>query len=399
MYIPRSAEKLLIRYLGLFPCVALTGPRQAGKSTLVRHLLADTPYVTFDDPQEELAFHLDPEGFLGRYAGPVVLDEVQRVPDLLRYLKIRIDTAPDIMGRYILTGSNQLSLQRGISESLAGRVGLVSLLPLERSELPESLRTDQLLTGSYPALAVRGNSGYTEWFGSYLATYLEKDVRQVFDIGKLADFQLCLRLLAARTSQEHNASSLSRETGVSSNTIDKWISVMEAGYVLFLLKPFHANIGKRLVKRPKVYFWDTGLVCSLTGIRDLRALEDGPLGGPVFENLVVAELFKMILHRGLSREMFYYRDNGGNETDLVIHDKETGSVTLMEIKSGHTAKPVWAEQLNKTAEIIKNSSSFPGAEFRTCIVYRGETRKDWPRKGCDFINFESVLKDPGLSPL
>ncbi len=391
MYINRHAEKLLKTYTTIFPCVAVTGPRQSGKSTMVRRVFPEIPYVSFDDPDEELAFRTDPKGFLARFSGPVILDEVQRVGELFRYIKLSVDADPGMKGRFILTGSNQLTLRKEISESLAGRIGLLSLLPFELAEMPEATRADQILYGGYPALATNANRGAKEWFASYVVTYLEKDVRLVFDIGKLVDFQRLLRLLAARAAQELNASAVSREIGVSSNTVDSWVSVLEAGYIVFRLPPFHANLGKRLIKRPKVYFHDTGLVSYLTGIRDRESLEAGPLGGPLFENFIIAELIKRSLHGGEDKEFFFYRDNSGNEIDLIIQDRDRHETTFLEIKSGFTAKPAWAERLEKTASLIEASVTDPGMAFKCVVIYRGETKRNWPKAGIDFINYEEAL--------
>jgi predicted AAA+ superfamily ATPase len=391
MYIHRHAEKLLKTYRDIFPCVAITGPRQSGKSTMVGRLLPEVPYVSFDDPDEELAFRTDPKGFLARFSGQVIFDEVQRVGELFRYIKMAVDAEPDKKGRFILTGSNQLTLRKEISESLAGRIGLLSLLPFEYGEMPEATRGDHLLYGGYPALATTSNFGAKDWFASYVSTYLEKDVRLVFDIGKLVDFQSLLRLLAARTAQEYNASALSREIGVSSNTVDSWVSVLEAGYIVFRLQPFHANLGKRLIKRPKIYFYDTGLTCYLTGIRDRESLEGGPLGGPLFENFVIADLIKRSHHGGEDKVFFFYRDNTGNEIDLIIQDNDSHEMTFIEIKSGFTAKPAWAEQLEKTASLIQQGIGGSGAAFKRVVIYRGETKRNWPKAGIDFVNYEEAL--------
>ena len=390
-YIARNAEIRLRRYLELFPCVALTGPRQSGKSTMIRHALPDLPYISFDDPDEELAFHRDPKGLLARFPDRVILDEVQRVPDLFRYLKLEIDAEPGRKGRFILSGSNQLSFQKGISESLAGRIGLMPLLPFETEEIPESLRPYQALRGSYPALVASEYEGSREWFSSYFGTYLEKDIRLVFEIGKLSDFQSLVRLIAARTAQELNATSLSRELGISDKTVDNWISVMEAGYILFRLPPFHANMGKRLIKRPKLYFWDSGLACYLAGIRDSDSLEGGPLSGPIFETLIVAELKKRAAHRGMEREFYFFRDNAGDEIDLIIHDHDENSVSFVEIKSSHTAKSDWAYHVERVAALIASLFTREGTKFRSAIVYRGETKRNWPKTGIDFLNWQELL--------
>ena len=398
MYRSRHAESLLARYLSLFPCVAITGPRQSGKSTLVRQALPDLPYVSFDDPDEELAFRNDPKGFLGRFPGRVILDEVQRVPELFRYLKISIDAAPTTMGRFVITGSNQLSFGKGVSESLAGRIGLLRLLPFERAELPPELRARQILFGSYPTLAMRNYEGAREWFSSYLGTYLERDIRLVFDIGKLSDFQILLRLLAARTSQEQNIASLAREIGVSSHTVEHWISVLEASSITFSLAPFHANLGKRLIKRPRLYFWDSGLACHLTGLRDMEALEGGPLGVPLFENLVIAELLRDSLHGGRDRDFWFYRDNSGGEIDLIVHDKSARHVSFLEIKSGRTAKVEWAERLERTVNIVRPAFEGRGLSFASAIIYRGQSKANWPKLGFSFVNAEEVGA-AGMDPL
>jgi len=284
------------------------------------------------------------------------------------------------MGRFVLTGSNQFSFLKNLGDSLAGRLGLMSILPLETGEMPVETQTAQIWTGSYPGLVVRNFEGSKDWYSSYLATYLEKDVRMVSDIGKLMDFQILVRLLAARTGQEINTASLAKEVGVSAKTIDSWISVLEAGYLVFRLSPFHANLGKRLIKRPKLYFWDTGLVGALTGIRTEEGWDGGLLKGPLFENLVVSEFFKRNIHRGQGHEFWFYRDNAGREIDLIDQDPETGISTMWEIKSAVTAKAEWAPK-----EIdLKFGSQAQG------VVYRGPTKRNWPRSGVDFVHWKEL---------
>jgi hypothetical protein len=359
---------------------------------MLRHALPNASYVSFDDPDEELAFSSDPQGYMARFPDVTIFDEAQRVPKLLRYLKLAIDEEPGRMGRFVLSGSNQFGLQKGMSESLAGRIGLLSLLPFEREELPNYLRSEQILHGSYPGPAIRRYEGIKEWFASYVGTYLERDVKMLYDIGSLRDFQTLLRLLAARVGQEQNASSLAREIGVSGHTVEKWISVLDASYLSFALKPFHGNIGKRLVKRPKRYFWDTGLVCHLTGIRDHAALEGGLLCGPLFENLVISELAKRREHSGLDWDFYYYRDNGGAEIDLIVEDKAAHLALLLEVKSGSTAKIEWAARLERASRSLLPRYKEEGYSVRLMVVYRGVSKPSWPKPGIDFLNYEDFLR-------
>jgi len=388
-YRHRVLEQRMKRYLALFPAVAVTGPRQSGKSTLLRTALPNLPYVSFDDPEEVRAAGQDPRGYLSRFGGSVILDEAQRAPELFSYLKIAIDADRERRGRFILSGSNQFSLSRRLSESLAGRIGLLELHPFERSEMPRAARASQMLLGSYPELTMRAHEGAREWYSSYLGTYLERDVRLANEVGKLSDFQTLLRLLAARTSQEYNASSLGRDVGVDSKTIESWVSILEASYLVFRLRPWHSNIGKRLVKRPKLYFWDTGLACHLTGIRDEEALQAGPLGGPVFENLVVAEILKAAAHRGLDVEINYFRESNGLESDLLLHHPEGGRRWVVDVKSSHTPKAAWMDRLGRVAALALKSGS--PATCRRVVIYQGETKRDWPSPGCDFLNLEDAI--------
>ena len=384
-YIERNAEILLLRYAALFSAVSVTGPRQSGKSTMLRHVFPDYPYITFDDPSEEFAFSTDPQGFLGRFAGPVIFDEVQRVPELFRYIKMAIDENPEIKGRFLLTGSNQFGFLKDAGETLAGRIGLLSLLPFETGEMPSDFRMRQIWSGSYPGVVQNNGEGLREWYASYFRTYLEKDIRSQFDIGKLSDFQTLVRLLAARTGQEINTASLAKEIGISAKTVDAWISILEAGYIVFRLQPFHANIGKRLIKRSKLYFWDTGLAAYLTGVQSVLLWESGPLKGALFENLVISEFRKRAYHSGSESEFMFYRDNGGSEIDLVVVDRELKKINLMEIKAGSTPKLEWFESINRIEGVLV--PVFPDFTFVRQILYRGNTRTDWPKTGTHFIHW------------
>ena len=296
-------------------------------------------------------------------------------------------------GRFVVTGSNQLTLQKNVSESLAGRAGYLSLLPLQAKEMPPGLRGAQILTGSYPGLAIRNFRGLCPWFASYLSTYLERDIRLVSDIGKLSDFQVLVGLLAARVSQELTVAVLAREIGVSAHTIDSWISALHASYLTFPLRPFSGNLGKRLIKRPKLNFWDNGLVCHLTGIRDQETLEAGPLAGPLFENLVVAEVHKQALHAGEDKEFWFYRDNTGNEIDLIIQDHASRLVTLVEIKAGFTAKANWVARLERSASLVRPGFEKQGYQVALQVIYRGEPKPSWPQQGIDFVNFPALLSE------
>ena len=390
MYRHRTLEARLQRYLTLFPAVAVTGPRQSGKSTLLRTSYPDVPYVTFDDPEEVRAVEDDPRGYLSRFPDRVILDEVQRAPGIFSFLKIAIDTERDRKGRFLLTGSSQFTLSRRISESLAGRIGLLELYPFERHEMPAQARQAQMLFGSYPELAMRGHDGSRELFSAYLATYLERDIRVGNNVGKLSDFQRLIRLLAARTGQEYNASSLAREVGVDSKTVESWVSILEASYQVFRLRPWHANIGKRLVKRPKLYFWDTGMACHLAGVRSTEALEAGPLGGPVFENFVIAEILKAATHRGLEVEAFYFRESNGLETDLVIFDRDKGRSWVIDAKAGQTPKAPWIDGVAKVAGLVGPKAR---RQLRPVIIYRGRTQRDWPTKASDFLGMEDAIAE------
>ena len=369
----------------MFSAVGVTGPRQSGKSTMLQHVFPEYPFTTFDDPAEEFAFSTDPQGFLARFSGPVIFDEVQRVPDLFRYIKMSIDENPELKGRFLLTGSNQFGFLKGAGESLAGRIGLLSLLPFETGEMSADFQLRQIWTGSYPSPVMNNGEGLREWYSSYFRTYLEKDIRNQFDIGKLSDFQVLVRMLAARTGQEINTASLAKEVGVSAKTVDAWISVLEAGYIVFKLQPFHANIGKRLIKRAKLYFWDTGLVSWLTGIQSAPLWEGGPLKGPLFENLVVSECKKRALHTGIENVFMFYRDNGGNEIDLLVIDREHKKITLTEIKAGCTPKAEWSKDIDRIASLLQ--PVFQDFSFDRRIIYRGVSRPDWPKSGTSFINW------------
>ncbi len=327
----RLASVRIQQLLSVFPVVAVTGPRQSGKSTLLKHLLPGYTYFSFDLQSVRELFEQDRLGFVRSLGPQVILDEVQKAPAVFEVIKVLVDEDRR-PGRFVLTGSAQFSLVKGISESLAGRCGFQSLLPFQVSEVPSLELSLAELGGLYPEIALRNWQFNREWYDGYVTSYLERDVRSLLAVTNLNDFRKVLGLLAARTAQELNLSSLAREVGINERTVNAWISVLEASYLVFLVRPWHNNLGKRLVKRPKLYFWDTGLVCYLTGVRSTEQLTQGPLTGALFENFVVADLHKAALHDGLDQRFSYFRTSGGLEIDLLIETLDRQELALLEIK-------------------------------------------------------------------
>ena len=334
--IPRTLAETLLRLARNFPVVAVTGPRQSGKTTLARAVFADKPYVSLEDPIERTFAMEDPRGFLARFEKGAVFDEAQRWPDLFSYLQGMVDTerAP---GRFVLTGSQQFGLLAGVTQSLAGRVGLTRLLPLTFDEMPASSQQltidSMLLLGGYPLLHSQPIMA-SDWFASYVATYIERDVRQVLNVQDMGAFQRFLRLCAGRSGQLLNLSTLAGEAGISHSTARAWLSVLESSDLVFLLPPYHRNFGKRLVKTPKLYFLDSGLACWLLGVRSPEVLALHPSRGALFETWVVAEFVKGRFKLDMPADLYFWRDNNGLEADLVF---EMGTrLQPVEIKSGQT---------------------------------------------------------------
>ncbi len=325
MWFSREIREELTRVVQLRPVTLLTGPRQSGKTSLLRRGFPDHGYVSLDLPSEAEAAEEDGQAFLARHAAPLIVDEVQYAPRLLRFLKSVVDSDRERMGQYILTGSQKFSLMQGVTESLAGRISLLDLHPLSLAELEQGteLTADGdvfwrwLLAGGYPELHARGLSP-ERFYADYVATYLERDVRQAVNVRNLRDFDRFLRLLALRTGQLLNASAVASEVGVAVTTIKNWLSVLEASNVIRLLEPYHRNAGKRLVKTPKVYFLDTGLACFLAGIRSVEQLAQSALRGALFETQVIAQLTRTLANRGSVRDVYFYRDHHGTEVDLVL---------------------------------------------------------------------------------
>ena len=346
--IDRTAYQTVLRLARGFPIVALTGPRQSGKTTLARATFPDKPYLSLEDPDVRALAESDPRGFLAAYPDGAVLDEAQRAPALFSFLQTRVDEAVR-PGMWVLTGSRQFGLLSGITQSLAGRVGLVRLLPFSLEELrsagqaPATL--DELLVrGLYPPLYDRPLTP-GDWFAAYVDTYLERDVRQLINVRDLASFQRFVKMCAARTGQLLNLSSLAADCGISHNTAAAWLSVLEASYVVHLLRPHHRNFNKRLVKAPKLYFCDVGLAAWLLGVREPGQVTFHAQRGALFETFVVNEFLKRRLHRGLPSDLFFWRDSKGLEVDLLLESGE--DLTPVEIKSGQTVAADFLAELKK----------------------------------------------------
>ncbi len=336
MLIPRTAGKTLAELARSYPVVVVTGPRQSGKTTLCRATFADRPYATLEDPDQRRFALEDARGFLAQYPDGALLDEVQRAPELLSYLQGMVDRDPQ-PGRFILTGSQQLDMMAGVSQSLAGRAALLTLLPFSYAELPRKLAPvsidDLLVRGLYPPIYDRGLDP-SRWYANYVQTYLERDLRQLVNVRDLSSFQVFLRMCAGRSGQLLNLSGLAADCGISHNTAKAWLSVLEASFVLMQLRPHFRNFGKRLIKTPKLYFLDPGLAAWLLEIRAPAQLSAHPLRGALFEGWVIVELLKARTNAGLPSNLYFWRDRGGLEMDCVM-DRGTDLVPV-EIKSGQT---------------------------------------------------------------
>lgn len=368
--IPRTLTPRLQELARQFPVVTLTGPRQSGKTTLCRQVFAHHPYVSLERPDHRVFAREDPRGFLAGYPDGAVLDEIQRSPELASWLQPLVDDDPR-PGRFILTGSENLTLTATTSQSLAGRTAMLQLLPLDGAEVNSTgFAGSDLFTslwrGGYPAIFDRDLSP-TDWLAAYTSTFVERDVRQVLNISELEAFQTFLGLCAGRTASLLNLSELGRDAGISHNSARSWLSVLEACYVVQRLAPWHRSFSQRLIKSPKLHFWDTGLACYLLGIMEPEQLRRHPLRGALFESWVVSEVHKWFIHRALPVRTWFYRDQRRHEADLLV--QAASGLWVVEVKSGATVPSSPFESLKQVQSFWRAANEPPP---RALVVYGGD---------------------------
>lgn len=361
----RKLEPILISLAKQYPVLTVTGPRQSGKTTLCRQAFPRKAYVNLENPDTRRLATEDPRGFLAGIPDGAILDEIQRAPQLASYLQGIVD-GERRNGLFILTGSQQFEVMTRISQSLAGRTAVLKLLPLSLDELPQNLQNIPLnrlmLAGFYPRLH-RETLEPARFYGDYMETCIERDLRQLVSVKDLSVFERFVRLCAGRTGQLLNLHSLGNDAGISHTTARSWITLLQAGYIIFLLEPHHSNVRKRLVKTPKIYFYDTGLACSLLGLENENQLARDPLRGCLFENLVIAEALKHRLHRGRRSQLAFYRDNVGNEVDLLYgHGPDALPI---EVKAGATIASDYFKGLSHYAKVFPKSRG-------AALVYAGK---------------------------
>lgn len=369
--IERNLLTMLRIVASQYPIVTLTGPRQSGKTTLCRSAFPSKKYVSLEPLDVRDYATRDPRGFLAEHRDGAVVDEVQHVPGLLTYLQTEVDERGE-PGRFVLTGSQNLALLQGVTESLAGRTAVLHLLPpsldeLRRFNAPPATLFDTLWMGAYPRIHDR-HVPADRWLADYVTTYVQRDVRSVLGVTDLAAFAGFVRLVAGRTGQVLNLSALGADAGVSHNTAKAWLSVLEASFLVLRLPPWHRNLGKQVTKAPKLHVLDSGLVCHLLGIREPGQLAAHPLRGAIFESWVTTEVFKARLHAGLPPDLFHFREHKGHEVDLVVEG--ASRVWLTEAKSGATAQQDMLAPLERLATIAAAGSGNRPIEQR--LVYGGD---------------------------
>ena len=378
--IKREIQNELALVAKEYPVVTISGPRQSGKTTLAKMQFPDHTYCNLEDPDTRRLAEQDPRAFFAQYPAPMIIDEVQRVPELLSYIQGLADETKE-RGQYILTGSHQLSLRQAVSQSLAGRTALLELLPLSIAELAlagiELSRDETIFQGFYPRIYSENVTPQT-LYRNYLRTYVERDVRQILNIKELSLFEQFIRLLAGRTGQVLNLHSLGNDIGVTSKTLREWLSVLEASFIVFRLPPYFENFGKRIIKSPKIYFTDTGLLCYLLGIEKPEQIMRDPAFGQLFETLVVMEALKTRFNQGKQPNLYFFRDNNGHEVDLLYSKGRT--LFPIEIKAAMT----WNSNFLKGIDHFKRT--IPAASESGAVIYSGEMEPQF--ENTTVINFK-----------
>lgn len=379
-YIYRSISKCILDAIQYYSVITITGPRQVGKTTLCKNLFPDYTYINLEHPAQRTIIEQDIEAFFANSNTHLIIDEVHHLPQMLSYIQVLVDENPD--RKFILTGSSNFALLHQITQSLAGRTALFTLLPFAQSELSgiKDLSTDQLIyQGFYPAIYTK-NTPASMLYRDYYNTYVERDIHQLLKVKNLQAFQTFIRLCAGRVGSECNFSSLSNDVGVSVPTITEWVSILQASYIVWKLPPYFANINKRLVKTPKLYFYDTGLLCYLLGIENVQQLKTHPLRGSIFENMVLNEVLKSRFNQGKDNNLCFYRENKGFEVDLV--SPQSNKLSIMEIKSAKTFTKDFMRGIKHLEDILGENI------VRSCVVYDGDLESPTLMRG--IYNFRNI---------
>lgn len=381
---PRELEKKIKETAQSYPVIALTGPRQSGKTTLVKELFGkEYKYVNLENIDLRTYAQNDPRAFLEEYKGNLIIDEVQNVPDLFSYIQVMVDDS-NRPGQFILTGSQNFLLLEKISQSLAGRVAIFHLLPLSINELKKSNLTlpnleELLFTGFYPRIYDK-NLNPKEWYSNYLLTYVERDVRTLKNINDLGTFQIFLKMCAARTGQLLDLTSIGNDCGISHNTVKDWINILEASFIIFLLRPHYKNFNKRLVKSPKIFFYDSGLLCHLLGIESPEQINTHYLRGGIFESFIISEIIKYRTNKNKDSNVYFWRDKYGHEIDCIIENQK--GLTPIEIKSAKTINDNFFDGLNYWNNLSKNTKE------NTYIIYAGNENQT--RSNGKIISWQNI---------
>lgn len=391
-------DRTMAAYMeGLFrflPIITMTGPRQSGKTTLCRNLFPNLPYANLEDISTLTELRNDPKAFFSKYPSGVIIDEAQNYPDIFSYLQVEVDNdrMNGISRHFIVTGSNNFSLMEKTTQSMAGRTAVLSLLPLSTEEVashtPDASTSELILRGGYPSIWTHELKGREILMSSYYTTYVERDLRSLINIKDLSAFQTFIRLCAGRIGQEFNASAISIEVGVSVPTIKQWLSILSASYIVYLLHPYYANIGKRLTKTPKLYFYDTGLASYLLGINTIDQMNLHPLRGSLFENMVINDIIKKSTNQGKEPALYFYRDKSQREVD-ILSIRSDNRIDAFEIKAGKTYNTDYFKNLKYLRSILGDKIS------TSAVIYDGEQENYQTTDGyCNFRNIHRLSSSP-----